>query len=62
MRFDLYVECDNAAFDEEGLGAEIVRILGDAVARLADGELDDYDKYVNLRDINGDIVGRMRLK
>ncbi len=56
--FRLQITCDNAAFDE-GMATELARILRDLASRLERGE--DFSKYRNLRDINGNIVGTAKL-
>lgn len=55
MRFD----CDNAAFEENGIASEIGRILRDVAERIERGEASGL--YQNVKDENGNIVGTFRL-
>ncbi len=55
-KFTLTIECDNAAFEDDA-GAEVARILRDAADDL-DGDMMAETGSANLRDINGNIVGR----
>lgn len=65
MRFHLYIDCDNAAF-EQRLGDEVARILTVVAAMVDGGKLaatsHDIVKLsrdtVRLRDLNGNTVGR----
>lgn len=59
IQFRLHVSCDNAAF-EEGMATELARILRDVAERLERGE--DCGSWVNVRDINGNVVGSFALK
>jgi len=61
MEFTLRMDCDNAAFDGN-MEDEIIRILESLQTDIRDTCLTGYDKYQNLRDINGNIVGAWRLK
>lgn len=60
-------DTDNAAFDEEGLTAESVRILrkiaDDIEAEGFSGPkvTHDFEHYQTIRDINGNDVGRWKL-
>jgi hypothetical protein len=53
MTFTLEINCNNAAFDDEG-HAEVARILRELAERL---EADESIKQVPLQDINGNRVG-----
>lgn len=55
MRFD----CENAAFEDEGIATEIGRILRDIAERIERGEATGL--YQNVKDINGNVVGTFRL-
>ena len=57
-QFSLYINCDNAAFEDNGCGAEIARILRRLASKL-DGisEFDDLPS-IALMDDNGNKVGR----
>lgn len=55
------INTDNAAFEGEGCGAEIARILKDAAGKMHGyhaNELQEGDGWV-LKDTNGNAVGRM---
>lgn len=51
----LEIKTDNAAFDDNGKGGECACILRQAAAKMRDGDLD-----FNLRDSNGNIVGKVQ--
>jgi len=55
MNFRVFVNCDNAAFDDHG-HAEIARILNTLANTIAGAE--ELPTYMILRDINGNDVGR----
>lgn len=55
MRFD----CDNAAFEDDGIATEIGRILRDIAERIERVEASGL--YQNVRDSNGNVVGTFRL-
>lgn len=59
IQFRLQITCDNAAF-EDGMATELARILRDVASRLEQGE--DCGSWVNVRDINGNVVGSFALK
>ena len=56
MKVDLHMDCDNDAF-EEYPATEIASILRDAARRIEDDGVFD----LKLRDINGNIVGYLRV-
>ena len=56
MKFTLSIDCDNAAFDEDG-GSEVARILREAARWIGGGALRDGASSC-LRDINGNEVGQ----
>lgn len=58
-RFHLHITAENAAFGEEPAG-EIARILREVANRIEAGE--NIDKYRNLHDLNGNVVGVFALK
>lgn len=63
--FRLQIECENSAFGDNEpdlCAAEIAAILRQVAERVERGECNDYDKYNNLRDSNGNPVGTFRLK
>lgn len=55
MEVNIHIECDNAAFDEDGAGPsqEVARILHDSVNKILSDGISDR----KLRDINGNTVG-----
>jgi len=55
MNFRVFVNCDNAAFDDHGHG-ELARILTTLASTIAGAA--ELPEYVTLRDINGNDVGR----
>lgn len=57
MKFTLTMDCDNAAFTEDGPAFEIARILHAVAERCEAGHTDAGV----LRDINGNDVGRYRM-
>jgi hypothetical protein len=65
MKFELFFNCDNAAFsglDEhnaETAATEIVRILREVASRIESG--DTANAYRDVRDFNGNIVGKVKL-
>lgn len=59
MRFQLNLECNNAAFDDDMRG-EIARLLRDVAGRIERGE--DCSLFRNAYDINGNPVGTFALK
>lgn len=61
LNFKLQIACDNAAFEDDA-SAEIARILRDVANRVERGECRDYDKFLSLRDVNGNPVGTFRLR
>jgi hypothetical protein len=59
IQFRLQIACDNAAF-EDNMGGELARILREVASRIERGE--DCGSFVNVRDINGNVVGSFALK
>lgn len=59
QRFMLHFTADNAAFDPDP-NPEIVRILREVADRIEQG--DSFNKFRNVTDINGNIVGVFALK
>ena len=57
MKFKLEIETGNAAFQENGMFAEISRILGEVSDSLASGFTPE-----TLRDLNGNRCGKVELK
>lgn len=51
MNFQLSIDCDNAAFEDD-LEGELTRILKIVAHRVQDGERFSY-----LHDVNGNLVG-----
>lgn len=75
MRFELTIDCDNAAFADDETGEidactasrELSRIVGMASRHIGHGELTESygvgpGKWRNLHDENGNLVGRMVLR
>jgi hypothetical protein len=54
MQFNLTINCDNAAFDDGNLFNELQRILDTT-------NVEYYQRYQELHDINGNIVGKFEL-
>ena len=60
MKFIVEIKCDNAAF-EDYLCDEVARILQSVRESLTQGGLREVDnRQKNLRDFNGNIVGKAR--
>lgn len=59
QRFHLTITAENAAFYPDP-APEIARILREVANRIEAGE--SFDKYRNLHDANGNIVGTFALK
>ncbi len=57
MLFNIAIEGDNAAFDDDARG-ETARILRDVAQRIESGE--DANYYRTIRDINGNRIGAFR--
>lgn len=57
--FRLRFDCDNAAFDDNGVGTEIATVLRDLAERIERG--DATGLYQNVRDTNGNVIGTFRL-
>lgn len=57
--FRLRFDCDNAAFEDNGIGSEIGRILRELASRIERGEATGL--HQNVKDQNGNIVGTFRL-
>jgi hypothetical protein len=55
MNFRIFLNCDNAAFDDYGHD-EIARILTDLAGKIAGAE--ELPEYLTLMDRNGNSVGR----
>ena len=63
MQFEIAFNLDNAAFDDCAQSYEIARILHELANGLDEGAYDlTYDKYRNVKDINGNIIGTWRIK
>lgn len=63
MKATITISMDNAAFEEDA-GAELSRILQDAAKKVQDfrtTDLDSYDRYHNLKDVNGNTVGKLAI-
>ena len=59
MKFQIEIDCDNAAFDPDHPHGEIVRILTEITNYIAYGGIDlEIDFSKNLLDINGNSVGK----
>lgn len=58
MKFTLEIDCDNAAFEDYGLHAELTRILADVSERIP-GQPEACDMLIH--DINGNYCGKFRL-
>lgn len=58
--FKLEIECENAAFEDNGRASEIAHILRAVAVRVEHGEA--TERPLNLRDSNGNVVGTFRLK
>ena len=59
MQFRLFIDCDNAAFEDEP-AHELARMLRDVAKRLESG--DGFDTWRDLRDVNGNVAGKAALK
>lgn len=57
--FKLSFDTDNAAFDDMP-ELEIARILRDIANRVESGEVSGYHKALNVRDINGNVIGTFK--
>jgi hypothetical protein len=57
MKFVLTINCDNAAFDGEGLWSTIGAILGTAADQVEEGMGAN-----KIRDINGNLIGEFHLE
>ncbi len=63
MKFEMAFEVNNAAFDDIGKSYEIARILRELANGLDEDAYDlTYDKYRNVKDINGNVIGTWRIK
>lgn len=61
MRLNLVLNTDNAAFDEDQLGPEVSRILIKYANSIKDVcEIQIYQQYERLRDVNGNDVGYIK--
>lgn len=59
MRAKIIIEMDNAAFDD---GGELSRILTDLASKVSFTHFtDEYDRNLDLRDINGNKVGTFKV-
>lgn len=60
MKFQLTIDCDNAAFQDENndisYSAEVARILRSLADSVEHNATIDFEK--TLRDINGNVVGK----
>ena len=61
MKFQIMIDCDNAAFHGAGIEAEVVRIIEMLRYTLTNGDA-DTQRSVPLFDINGNIVGKAEFK
>lgn len=62
MKIKIEIECDNAAFEDNGMGAEVGRILRKIGAELDAVIANGYGQDgLPLRDSNGNVVGEYRL-
>lgn len=61
MNIVITINTDNAAFVNQGLEAEVARILRDYARQLDDGLLNVSIGPRRLRDINGDMVGTVEV-
>lgn len=59
LRFNLDIECENAAFHEATVEAEIVRILHIAAERVMREGWNEKGYRADLYDSNGNVVGEM---
>ena len=59
-QFRLTVDLDNAAFSDQYDGQELARILRMVAQKIEDSGIPWY--YQNIKDINGNIVGRYAQK
>ena len=57
MKFKIEIDTGNAAFEENGMFAELSRILGEVSDSLASGFTPQ-----TLRDLNGNRCGKVELK
>lgn len=57
IKFNLAINCDNDAFFGDAIEGEVVRILQELRERMMSGDADAGESY-NLRDMNGNTVGR----
>ena len=55
MKFILEINCDNAAFSDNGLAEETEWVLAGLSARVREGE-----SFGNLKDSNGNTVGSFK--
>lgn len=62
-KFELWIETDNAAFDDEGRDFELAALLRQLARRIENGVLYEVPgKWRDVRDFNGNIVGKFRHK
>ena len=54
MKISIEIECNNAAFEENGLAAELSMIFSKIVDKA------QYDAFLVLRDSNGNAVGSFK--
>ena len=63
MKLKLTIKMDNAAFEADGQtrrfrnGSELARILRDLASQMSDCTLESGETF-NLRDVNGNTVGK----
>lgn len=60
MTVTITIQTDNAAFEDNGIGAEVARILKEIAVEIHDDtNVDNWDR--NLRDENGNTVGKLEV-
>lgn len=59
-QFVLTIEVDNAAFDGENKTLELARILREQADRIEDSGF-GRERWANIRDTNGNIVGKAEI-
>jgi len=52
MKFEVNIECNNSAFEDENINSEVARILNHLASMIQDGYTSSY-----LTDINGNSCG-----
>lgn len=61
-KFRLTIECENDAFADGTATQEIAAILRKLAERVSGAFEDDFFKYRNVTDSNGNVCGTFRLK